>query len=186
MKREEMLAILRNIPVGARPTVYTMDMGVQYEYVTKDGCGESLGSMGDWPVHVARNISSQMLYEIQQLITERLLSIEKIQETGLGKFFAYVFGCDRPGIGHLDINTFFAGLGNLNGVEKDSIYILCDGREWNPQPYFYENYEELVEAFKKQYVHEVICWDQLENDELAYWIDEINSNLSSVFLNEFG
>ena len=41
MTREEMLDKLHKIRVGAQPTVATMDMGLEYEYVTSDGllCG---------------------------------------------------------------------------------------------------------------------------------------------------
>lgn len=42
MTREEMLNELHSINIGAQATVATMDMGLQYEYVTKEGWGETL------------------------------------------------------------------------------------------------------------------------------------------------
>lgn len=184
MERDEMLKLLKSIPIGARPTVYTTDLGIQYEFATKNGCGECLGSMGDWPVHVVREISPQMLKRIQLLITERSLSVEDIRETGLGSFFAYVFGCDRPGVNTPDINTFFAGLCKLNGLEE-SVYILCDGREWEPKVLFFESYEAVAEAFEKKYVRDIVYWDDLDDEELSYWIRKIKNELSCIAVNDW-
>lgn len=183
--REEMLTILRSIPIGAWPTIYTMDMGVQYEYATKDGCGECLGSMGDWPVHVVREISPLMLKKIQQLIAGRSLSFEEIKKTGLGRFYSYVFECERPGENSPDINNFFAGLCDLNGAEEDSVYILCDGREWEPVALFFGSYEELAKAFEKRYIREITDWTEFDDEELADWIEKKGEKMHGILINEY-
>ena len=83
MKRDEMLNKLHSIRVGAQPTVITNDMGLQYEYVTKEGHGEGFGNMGAWPTYRLENISTEVLNRIKKKIQTRALVEEDLQGTDL-------------------------------------------------------------------------------------------------------
>ena len=86
--------------------VITNDMGLQYEYVTKEGHGEGFGDMGDWPAYRLENISVEILTHIQQKIQEQKLEEDDLIGTDLYLFHRYVFDIPRPESCIPEINSF--------------------------------------------------------------------------------
>lgn len=183
--RDEMLNYLHSIPVGARATVATMDMGLQYEYVTKDGYGESFGNMGDWPAHAVHGITIEKLFEVKDKIKSKVLKRSDLEGTGLEKFYNYVFAIERSEEYIPLMSDFFEGLLEINKCD-DVVYILCDGREWKPKALFFENYGDLSKAFTRKYISYVEKWEICDDEELSYWIKKIDEELSRIAINVFG
>lgn len=173
MTREEMLNKLHSIRLGAQPTVITNDMGLQYEYVTKEGHGEGFGDMGDWPAYRLMNISAETLTYIQKQIRERTLKEEDLTGTDLYLFYRYVFDIPRPESCIPEICDFFEDLLSISLGDNGLIFVLCDARQWEPEAYFYSTYDELEEAFADYYVSYIEEWENLDDDELEEWVHRI-------------
>ena len=152
MKRDEMLNKLHSIRVGAQPTVITNDMGLQYEYVTKEGHGEGFGNMGAWPTYRLENISTEVLNRIKKKIQTRALVEEDLQGTDLYLFYRQVFDIPRPESYIPEINDFFENLLSVSLKSDGLLFIMCDACQWKPEAYFYSTYDELEQAFADCYV----------------------------------
>lgn len=185
MTREEMLNKLHSIDIGAQATVATMDMGLQYEYVTNIGWGENFGSMGDWPAYELHGISNTILTTIQNKIRDNTLSLDDFFGTDLEKFYNYVFCVDRPPEYCSSICDFFKNITRISSLTNDTIYVLCDARAWEPEALFFNSYDELANEFIEQYGYGFEEWEDLTDNELAEWIEKIDNELSGISLIEF-
>ena len=132
MTREEMLDKLHKIRVGAQPTVATMDMGLEYEYVTPDGYGDCFGGMGDWPVYRLENISEQSFQKIKTKLKDKTLMLADLEGTDLFQFYNHVFRVNRPEEYIRKPLEFFKELESISFIENGICYALCDALDWEP------------------------------------------------------
>ena len=180
MCREEILEKLRNIRVGAQPTCITMDMGLQYEYVTPEGYGEGLGNMGEWPVYVIQNITEDFLCSIQKRIAAKELSLEDLEGTDLGKLCNAITEIPRlPGY-EFNVCEFLKDLCHIAKVTDNTLYVLCDAGQWEPEVHFFETYDEMEEAFVNYYVTYVNEWESFTDDEITEWLERIQDELDGI------
>ena len=178
MTREEMLDKLHKIRVGAQPTVATMDMGLEYEYVTPDGYGDGFGGMGDWPVYRLENISEQFFQKIKAKLKDKTLMLADLEGTDLYQFYNHVFRVNRPEEYIRKPLDFFKELDSLSSIKNGVCYVLCDALEWEPEAQFYSSYDELEAAFVERYVDDITEWEEYDDDELANWlkyVEEVNT-----------
>lgn len=185
MTREEMLNKLHSINIGAQATVATMDMGLEYEYVTKEGWGENVGCMGDWPAYVLHGISDDLFAAIKDKIQKNTLLADDFSGTDLEKFYNYVFSVERFSDYVPSLCEFFEGITQIESLTNGSLYVLCDARQWEPEAQFFSSYDMLAEAFIDQYNYGIQEWEELDDDELADWVEKIDEELSGISLIEF-
>lgn len=178
MDRNELLNKLHSIKIGAQPTAMTMDMGLEYEYVTGEGFGASLGNMGEWPVYKLENIQ----YSDVEIIKEKLnegLTVEHIKDTSFGVFAKYIFEEKRPDIKD-EVEFLFEGVSSIKSVENNALYALCDLDQWSPKISFFESEDELEQAFCNEYIYDIQEWETLTDEELEEWVDHIEEELGGL------
>lgn len=180
MTREEMLVELHNINIGAQPVVATFDMGLEYEYVTPEGHGESFGNMGDWPAYEFKNLTKDALIAIQAKIKNASLTVSDLEGTEFAAFYKYVFSVERPESYVPTVSDFFKDLMKISLDSEGSLYALCDARDWQPSVAFFSTYVELEDAFAYDYISYIEEWEELSDDELADWIFRIDTEFGSI------
>lgn len=180
MDRKDTLARLHNIPFGAKATVITMDMGLQYQYVCPEGAGDGFGNMGDWPCHYIRAINKDKLAAIRSKIKQGILVPSDFDGTNLKSFHEYVFSVDR--FEEQNPNEKFNDLCSLPEDYDGDIYCLCDARDWYPTLKFFTNQKALEEAFQKEYCDDINKWDSMSDDELQEWLERISDGLQGIYL----
>lgn len=183
MTREEMLKKLHSIGVGAQATVGTMD-GLQYEYVTSEGWGEEFGIIY-WPVYVLHGISDELLTTIKDKILCGTLSPDDLSGTDLKKFYNYIHSIERPQDCEPSICELFEGITQIKALTDGTLYILCDSPDWKPEALFFDSYDCMAKAFIDQYSYDIQAWEDLDDDELACWIERIDKELNKVDQIEF-
>ena len=90
VNREEMIKELKSIDLRAIPTVATMDMGLQYDFITSEGTGTGFGGMGDWPAHMFRPKDLKLWQKIREDIKNNKLAVTDLEDTGLDVFLENV------------------------------------------------------------------------------------------------
>ncbi len=186
MTREEKLALLHSISFGAWPTVATMDMGLQYEYVTPEGYGCEFGAFGSWPAHKIYDVSAEAFERIKNKLRSGSLQKEDLEGTGLLRFYENVYSPFRPD-SVPTVSELFKELLHVN-INDDVVYALCDPLSWSPEAYFYSSYDEMAAAFIDRYQSYTEKWDDLDDEQLDNWIDsleEVNGvELVEIHLND--
>ena len=86
MKREEMIAKLKSAVIRVIPVLITMDMGLQYDYVTAEDAGTGFGGMGSWPVHLFYFMELEKWRQLRSAIQDGSLSDEHLKGTELAAF----------------------------------------------------------------------------------------------------
>lgn len=181
MTRENMLSKLHRIKIGAQPTVlYTSGDGLQYEYVTAEGCGENLGNMGDWPVYKFCGITRKVFDEIRKKISSKTLTISDLEGTVLLPFYNEVFEIERPNEYQPDLSEYFGGLVEIETSDDGMFYALCDSCQWEPEAFFYETHEDLETAFLEQYAGYIRRWEELDDEELEEWVEKVDAGLVGI------
>ena len=66
MTRDELLKKLAMTNFCAVPTVQTMDMGLEFDFVDNIGAGTSFGSIGSWPLLKLEGMSSDKISELNK------------------------------------------------------------------------------------------------------------------------
>ena len=84
MNRSELINELCKVPICAIPTVITMDVGLQYDYITAEGAGTSLGNMGEWPAFKLKGIPTDRWMDIKAKVKNKALSEADLEGTELG------------------------------------------------------------------------------------------------------
>ena len=162
-KRQEKVSALEDLSFGAFPTVMTMDMGLEYRYFNSEGYGDCLGNIGEWPAIAIKDITPEVQYKICEKLKAKELKPEDLTDSGLSKFykaFSYLHE-------DCDINEVFEDFPNLNPVISETVYCLCDLRDWEPECRFFNCEGDMIDAFDEQYnVGIQIAWDELDDDEL--------------------
>ena len=178
MTRDELLNELKSVEFCAVPTVMTMDMGIQYDYVYPEGAGSGFGGMGMWPAYFISGIENGKWIEIKQKLKSEMLTVDDLEGTELGIFANNLFedyygACFRT----IDLNDMLRGLIDLPDDLPDRIYILFDmgdiGYEGH-RPEFYIHKKDLLEAFQDAYCTDIEPWDEMGTEELQEWYERID------------
>ena len=182
-----MLKYLENIPLRAACTVFTMDMGYQYEYASRLGYGVSFGNMLSWPLKEIEPIEKEKWDNIIFKINDKNLNEKDFEGTGLKYFLKnmqnYCYEDD-------ELWSLFSSLKEVTYSNNKPLYCMCDfGNQDYPK--FYTNKEDLLEDFENIYCNEYYSWDSLDNEELEEWVNnlkdgfgEIECELYSAILND--
>lgn len=147
MNRKEILDKLHNINIGANVIAQTFDMGLHYAYVTPKGYGESLGTMGEWPVLCFKNVTPDFLLILKTKIGNQSLVKNDLSGSDLLGFYESVL---ENSICHnelLEINKFFEELLKVNVLENNRLYVICDTLQSELKIRFFGSYKDLEQAF---------------------------------------
>lgn len=168
MTREEMLERLHGLSFGANATVATMDMGLEYNYVSSEGAGIGFGGMGAWPLYVFSPISSAKLQAICDKLNDEKLEPIDLKDTDLELLYKSIQDKD------IDLNKIFGDLCNFPKGGDGQIYCMCDVSTWQPEAEFFTSRKELLDAFKNRYCcYDIKAWDEMSNDMLESWLEQI-------------
>lgn len=177
MNREEMLKKLHAAKIAAQPITITMDMGLQYEYVTPEGCGCGFGNMGEWPAYLIRDMTNDILHLLQQKIKSKTLTLEDMAGTDLEKLCNAVTDIPRmPGY-IFDPNVFFEGMLEIKSIRDDNLYVICDIAQQEPAAILFETYEEFERAFANMYITNIERWEDCDDESLENWLKRIEAEL---------
>lgn len=183
MKRDEYLEKLKSVSFCALPTVATMDMGLEYDYVCEEGAGTGFGGMGSWPAYMISGIETSRWTRIKKKVEEKELSQNDLEGTELGIFIESIFENYYGGqIRELEINDLLHNLIILPDILPETIYILFDmggvGYEGH-RPEFYISEDEMKEAFKSQYCSYFQAWEDMDDEELELWYSRLDTEFDS-------
>ena len=180
MTRDSLLEALSHVKFCAVPTVLTMDMGLEYDYISSEGASTCLGRIGEWPAYKLRKIVDAQWKAILQKYHNKELCEEDFIGTDIGliiKRLHEVYG-DMYEEYYQDIIGTFADLERLPESLPEEFFCLIDVREWGATPKFFTDYDELLEAFREEYCYDVIPWDRYDDQDLAWWLSRAEEDLS--------
>jgi len=176
MNRKEMIERLRSIDVRAVPTVITMDMGLQYDYMTAEGAGTGFGGMGRWPAHKFSPIEQKKWAQIRFAIQNKTLSQEQLNGTELAAFVD-----DINTMQPLVLSDVFLNLLALPETLTHAFYCLYDSGKWyanSDKPKFFLKEQEMKNAFIMDYVFDITPWENMSDEELKEWFDRSQDEMS--------
>lgn len=156
---------MKNNNLVAEPTVITDDMGIQYDYISNEGAGTTLGLFTHWPAYLIR-INENSLSQIKAKIQNGSLSRDDTENTGILSFLKNVcFSFDNS-----SLSNFLNGLTNIENIIDGSVYCLYNQHETNnPVPKFYSDKDEIIKDFQAMYIPEMSSWSSMTEEEINYW-----------------
>lgn len=135
MTRENMLEQLHKTEFCAVPTVQTIDMGIEFDFVDNCGAGTALDSIGSWPLFRLANIEASKLAVIKRKIVEKTLDLQDIAGTDLQ--FIYE-SCP---------NYKLVMLCDLQDIKTEYFWCFCDTYSFNPETKFFKTKEKMADYF---------------------------------------
>ena len=188
MTREEMLEKLKQVKFCAAPTVYTMDMGIEYDYITAEGAGTCLGRIGEWPAYRMRGIAEEQWQTIQRKLQDATICEADFAGTDIGvviESLHSVYG-DMYDKYYDNPSETYAGLTELPAILPEYFYCRFDIRAWGEKPDFFADRDEFLEAFRDAYCYDVVPWEEMEDEDLEMWLARTEDDLAEFSMNEFG
>ena len=179
MTREQMILELKAAGIRAVPTVMTYDMGMQYDYITSEGAGTSLGGMGSWPLWKFNAIPKDRWQQIKQAIEDKTLTPELLEGTGLDVMLSDIYIVESQTI---DYSDFLSGLADL-GMPTSDYYCLYDtGMLFSEtvKPLFYLDEKEAKAAFAKSFCYNIETWDNMDDDTVENWYERLTDDLERM------
>ena len=185
MKREELINKLSEITVVATPMVKTMDMGLQYDYITSTGAGTSLGLMGDWPVYRINEIAPDQWKTIRDKIRYRTIKESDFIGTGIEEIINNlhaIYGNQYDEY-YGDTATVFEKMLSLPESFPTECYCLLDIYTPGEKPEFFAEKNKLQIAFKDKYCKDIIKWEDMSDDEINDWAARLEEDLVGLAVN---
>ena len=169
MTRDELLKKLAMTNFCAVPTVQTMDMGLEFDFVDNIGAGTSFGSIGSWPLLKLEGMSSEKLTSIKDKLAAGTLEQSDIAGTDLWLLYN-----DCTFSRATSVAEFLVDLANVHELSEQYLWCFCDTTSGNPEARFFETKDELIGYFQENYCYDVQEWDSFDDDELEEWLGRIN------------
>ena len=176
MTREEKLQMLHGLSVRAYPTVATMDMGIEYDFVTGTGAGTGFGNMGSWPVYRFAPMEKARWEAVCAAVRDGSVSREDLRGTGLDRLAedAGISGEAEP------VSSVLGGLTALREAPEKAFYCLFDAESGEEAPQFFPSLEALEEAFAQRYCTSLTPWEDMSDEEMDEWIDRLSDDLEEL------
>ena len=165
--------------------VLTTDMGLQFDYASAEGCGTSLGNMGEWPVYRIhdKRLLQQWSHIISKIESEELtlkdISGTVLEEITLSLEHQYGSFSDKKDPEHklLSLSEFYAPLTYLSLSKSESFYLMIDSAKWELDKLEVSSTtDEARSRFEEKYCY-YDTWESLDDESLVYWYNRINNDL---------
>ena len=169
MKRDDMLKKLKTLNFCAIPTVMTMDMGIQFDFVSKDGAGTSFGGIGRWPVYrFFPKDSNVWLESLEKWKSGDILEADLV-DTELQTFVRLIGGYYAKG--SLGIKEILGDVRRILSGEVSNFFVLEEGEELE----IFNDADEVVEIFREYYCQDFdeIAWTDMDDEELEDWYQRV-------------
>mgnify|MGYP000978758238 FL=1 len=176
MTREQLLKKLHSLSFCAIPTVETMDMGLEFDFVNSEGAGTVLGAFGEWPAIMLRRIENPQWSLIRDKIKNKTLNPSDIMGTDLEHFANALREFHEDD--YYKLSETLAGLLELPVLIGKVFYCRYDLGSWDDKPDFFANESDFLAAFESYYCYYLINWDDMDDGDLEYWFDRIEDEFS--------
>ena len=186
MKRTEMINELTQITVVAAPTAETIDMGLQYDYITANGAGTSLGVMSSWPVYKLNVIGVDQWKAIRENIRTQTIMKSDFDGTDIEKLIIKmhsIYG-DQFKKYYSDTASIFDDLLTLPEELDVDFYCILDIYVPGEKPVFFADKKELQAAFVEKYCIDIINWEEMSDEEISAWTKRLEEDLTELLINE--
>ena len=168
VKRIDILNFLAQFKFCAIPTVQTVDMGLQFDYISKYGFGTGIGLFDTWPAYKLRAITPEQFYSMLNKARNHDLKYTDLDGTDLQNIFS-MFDTDIT-----LIREFIQSTADAKSImTSGACYCLFNPYSWIngiiAGPEFYRTQPELVMAFETAFVTDYTTWDEADDEELEFW-----------------
>lgn len=178
-----MLDKLHSLGFRAIATVETMDMGLEFDYVSSSGYGSILGAFGDWPAYALKPVEPNKWNIIISKIKSNTITMEDLINTDLQSIASFLNVYE--GQEHGSLAEFLTNLVKLPEHPSMEFYCLFDRLAWTGVPEFFYSIEDMKEEFELIYCNGYTAWDDLDDEDLEYWCERIDDELSEFQLYSF-
>lgn len=178
MNREEMLQKLHSIKIGVNLTTLVSENALECEYVMSSGTRYEWIGLNDWPAYsLSLSLDIDFALLKQELANESLDS-SRIAGTDLEKLYnEYVTANDKG----ISLVAFLSGLVDVSAIEENILYALV----LEDSVRFFGSYAQLEAAFESQCLAATTAWETYSDEELAQWIDRLETEFSGIPLASF-
>ena len=187
MTKTDLIQALSQVSFCAIPTLITEDVGLQYDYITPEGAGASLGNMGEWPAFKLHNIPRERWIELKNKVTNDVLTEADLEGTELGVLFEnlhYAYG-ELYNRFYPSVSSLFKGILSLPDDLPEYFFCRFDCGSWGDKPVFFADEKSFLEDFKAYYCEYITKWEDMSVDELQNWLDRTNDDLDMFPYNVF-
>lgn len=175
--------MMRKIEISAHPTVATMDMGLQYEFISAEGAGDGLGNMGSWPLlEITPEHKEMWIQIIPQIISGSALT-KDVSDIEL-KIFAHYTSCFVSGNCDYDASILTIALQLLQNGDS-FISLLTDNKL---TLYSIADKETALQDFWDYWcAPQMISWDEMSEGDLEEWLEKIeDGEFDEMMFGSFG
>lgn len=181
--RQEMLDKLATISFCAVPKEEDFNTGLHYDYVTNLGCGSGHDNLGEWPLLHLAPVEDKTWASIQEKIRNKTIALDDFAGTSFYELVEEMIRF-RLGITSEEMAALLQDLAAFEDCIPEGIYCLCDMGSWDRSAHFYQNRQDMIDAFEKEYCWEVSPWDLMDDYELRGWYDRLDGEFSSFMIRE--
>ncbi|MCR5755023.1 MAG: hypothetical protein K6G30_09475 [Acetatifactor sp.] len=165
--------------IAGRPTARTMDVGLQYDFVSKYGAGTVLGNMMCWPIlKLEPDNIGDWKESIIRLINKEIVQ-EDVEDDELKIYLAYVAFIYENEIDLTHLKDI------LNVLERQTyFYSFCSGSHFE----VFDSFDPIPERFWDSWCsYLAIAWDDMSVAEREHWIEQIDAgNFDELAVGGFG
>lgn len=187
MTREEMIQELSKIIVAAAPTIMTMDMGLEFDYITAKGAGSILGTIGEWPAYKFHVIDAEKWQEIRSKLKDGTIEEQDFNGTDIERLIRYlhsIYG-DLYDQFYKDVTATYAGMLELPEKINGPFFCLLDVRAWGEKPAFFGDEQSLKEEFRDRYCCDITEWKDMDEEEIRNWYERLSCDLGGLVIMDY-
>jgi hypothetical protein len=178
MSREEMLQKLHSTKIGVELTALVSENALECEYVMSTGTKYEWIGLYDWPVYELNMPKGFNITLLKQALLDCTFCDSQIAATDVKKMYS-----EYVSSGHKDVplSDFLSRLVDVSSFDGNVLYALNAGDE----VLFFGTYEQLEVYFEKQHASAVTPWETYTDEELAHWLERIETEFKSIPLVSF-
>jgi hypothetical protein len=178
MNREEMLKRLHTISIGVELTALISENALECEYVMPTGTHYEWIGLYDWPVYALNLPKNFNLDSVKTALANGTFNDSQIAGTDIEKLYS-----EYLSTGHEETSpaVFLSQLINVSSLAESVLYALIS----EDKVLFFGSYKLLAAALENQHVGGATPWESYSDDELAAWIDRLETEFKDIPLSSF-
>ena len=177
---------LKSIEVMAKPTIWTMDMGIEFMAASSKGAVNGmLGLYGQWPAYGPFPFNSEELDILQKAIIQKkfkpeLFEVMKIEPIMTDIIFCFDYHPNEFNKKEQQnfLKKFIKSILDMQLHSKDEFYVYFDKFQQIDLPLLFKSRKDLAEYFMSCIEGHLESWDEMDKWGLQEWselIDDYNS-----------